>query len=119
MERYSKNERARLKAKERKVSSQLAAKMDENSDEDEDHIQIKKKDSRHKEKLTIKASKKDINKRSKQKTIHEASEEGEVSSEDKEFDDGLDEDLMGNEEDRDYLEGLTEKEREEVIIQNN
>ena len=97
----------------------MAAKMDENSDDDDDHIQVKKKDSRLKDKQTAKGGKKDTNKRSKQKTIHEASEEGEVSSEEKEFDDGLDEDLMGNEEDRDYLEGLTEKEREEVIIQNN
>ena len=103
-----------MKAKERKVSSQLAAKMDENSDDDEEQVQVKKKDSKSRDKQITKTGKKD--KKANQKTIHEASEEGEVSSEEKEFDDGLDEDLMGNEEDRDYLEGLTEKEREEVRI---
>ena len=88
--------------------------MDENSDDDEEQVQVKKKDRKSRDKQITKAGKKD--KKANQKTIHEASEEGEVSSEEKEFDDGLDEDLMGNEEDRDYLEGLTEKEREEVRI---
>ena len=88
--------------------------MDENSDDDEEQVQVKKKDSKSRDKQITKTGKKD--KKANQKTIHEASEEGEVSSEEKEFDDGLDEDLMGNEEDRDYLEGLTEKEREEVRI---
>ena len=88
--------------------------MDENSDDDEEQVQVKKKDHKSRDKQITKAGKKD--KKVNQKTIHEASEEGEVSSEEKEFDDGLDEDLMGNEEDRDYLEGLTEKEREEVRI---
>ena len=88
--------------------------MDENSDDDEEQVQVKKKDHKSRDKQITKAGKKD--KKANQKTIHEASEEGEVSSEEKEFDDGLDEDLMGNEEDRDYLEGLTEKEREEVRI---
>ena len=91
--------------------------MDENSDDDEEQVQVKKKDRKSRDKQITKAGKKD--KKANQKTIHEASEEGEVSSEEKEFDDGLDEDLMGNEEDRDYLEGLTEKEREEVRIFTN
>ena len=89
--------------------------MDENSD-DEEQVKVKKRDHKTREKQSTKTNKKDSNKRSNQKNLHEASEEGEVSSEEKEFDDGLDEDLMGNEEDRDYLEGLTEKEREEVRI---
>ena len=99
------------------MSSQLAAKMSDNSDEEEDRkINSRKKEQRLKEKQSVKGIKKDKNKKSNQKLTHEASEEGEVSSEEKEFDDGLDEDLMGNEEDRDYLEGLTEKEREEVLL---
>ena len=96
----------------------MASKMDENSDDDDEkkvHIVKKKEPNKSKEKINTKGSKKEsMNKRGKKKRVHEASEEGEVSSEEKEFDDGLDEDLMGNEEDRDYLEGLTEKEREEV-----
>ena len=91
--------------------------MDENSDEEEDKkvSRIKKEPHKPKEKINAKGSKKEsTSKKGNQKRVHEASDEGEVSSEDKEFDDGLDEDLMGNEEDRDYLEGLTEKEREEV-----
>ena len=88
--------------------------MDENSD-DEEEVQVKKRDPKTRDKQGTKSGRKDSNKKNL-KNMHEASEEGEVSSEEKEFDDGLDEDLMGNEEDRDYLEGLTEKEREEVRI---
>jgi len=47
-----------------------------------------------------------------------ASDEGEVSSDDeeKEFDDGLDDDLIGDDADRARLEELTEKEREEELF---
>eukprot|EP00096_Caligus_rogercresseyi_P006787 TRINITY_DN2363_c0_g1_i1.p1 TRINITY_DN2363_c0_g1~~TRINITY_DN2363_c0_g1_i1.p1 ORF type:complete len:727 (-),score=351.01 TRINITY_DN2363_c0_g1_i1:190-2370(-) len=53
---------------------------------------------------------------------HESSEEGELSEapseeeEDKEFDDGLDDDLIGDEEDRNKLENMTEREREEELF---
>merc|ERR1712141_905305 len=74
-------------------------------------------DFKSREKGNVRGSKKDSSSRkTKHAHIHEASEEGEVSSEDKEFDDGLDEDLMGNEEDRDYMDSLTEKEREEELF---
>merc|ERR1712212_917807 len=89
--------------------------MDENSD-DEEEVQVKKREPKTRDKQGTKSGKKESNKKTNQKNVHEASEEGEVSSEEKEFDDGLDEDLMGNEEDRDYLEGLTEKEREEELF---
>ena len=100
------------------MSSQLAAKMDDQNSDDEEQdkktVTIKKKDqSKVKEKTHTKNKKESSGKKIPRKA-YEASEEGEVSSEEKEFDDGLDEDLMGNEADRDYLEGLTEKEREEV-----
>ena len=68
--------------------------------------------------LKVKISPKRAGKRANQKKVKDETEEGEVSSDEKEFDDGLDEDLMGNEDDRDYLEGLTEKEREEVNYQD-
>ena len=48
-----------------------------------------------------------------------AAEEGEVSDSDSdigEFDDGLDDELMGDEEDRKRLEMMNEKEREEEIF---
>merc|ERR1712241_832835 len=48
-----------------------------------------------------------------------AAEEGEVSDSDSdigEFDDGLDDELMGDEEDRRKLEEMNEKEREEEIF---
>merc|ERR1711974_594449 len=47
-----------------------------------------------------------------------ASDEGAVSSDDeeKEFDDGLDDDLIGDDADRARLEELTEKEREEELF---
>ena len=103
------------------MSSQLAAKMDDENSEDEEQdkkaVSIKKKEpSKSKEKTHARSNKKEAMGKKTPRKVHEASEEGEVSSEDKEFDDGLDDDLMGNEEDRDYLEGLTEKEREEVSI---
>merc|ERR1712083_1068433 len=47
------------------------------------------------------------------------SEEGEISSNDsakEEFDDGLDEDLIGDSEDRARLEKMTEREREEELF---
>ena len=46
-------------------------------------------------------------------------EEGEVSdsSDADDFDDGLDDNLMGDEEDRLKLEAMTEKEREQVIYE--
>ena len=57
----------RLKAKERKVSSQLAAKMDDNSDEEEDQkTNFRKKDQRSKEKQSSKGMQKDANKKSNQ-----------------------------------------------------
>ena len=46
----------------------------------------------------------------------EESEDGEISSDDKEFDDGLDDDLIGDDADRARLEELTEKEREEELF---
>ena len=89
--------------------------MEDNSDDDDDKKPTpRRKEQKPKEKQNTKPVRRDPNKKANQKVAHAASEEGEVSSEEKEFDDGLDDDLMGNEEDRDYLEGLTEKEREEV-----
>ena len=89
--------------------------MEEDSDDEEADKLGEKHDFKSREKGNVRGSKKDSSSRkTKHAHIHEASEEGEVSSEDKEFDDGLDEDLMGNEEDRDYMDSLTEKQREEV-----
>lgn len=58
------------------------------------------------------------------KTQEEDKEEGQISSDSEsekssdnsEFDDGFGEDLMGNEEDRNYLEKLSEKERETELF---
>ena len=89
--------------------------MEEDSEDEEADKLGEKHDFKSREKGNVRGSKKDSSSRkTKHAHIHEASEEGEVSSEDKEFDDGLDEDLMGNEEDRDYMDSLTEKQREEV-----
>ncbi|TRY77906.1 hypothetical protein TCAL_08119 [Tigriopus californicus] len=43
-------------------------------------------------------------------------EEGEVSDSDKEFDDGLDDDLIGDDEDRALLAQMTEREREQELF---
>ena len=57
----------------------------------------------------------------KKKSKKQESEEGEISSEDnnsdmEEFDDGYDENLIGDDDDRAKLETMTEREREEILF---
>lgn len=74
-------------------------------------------DSESEEEKETKRKPKKIPKKGKKKK--DESEEGEISSNDEreeEFDDGLDEDLIGDSEDRARLEKMTEREREEELF---
>jgi len=74
-------------------------------------------DSEAEEEKETKRKPKKIPKKGKKKK--DESEEGEISSNDsakEEFDDGLDEDLIGDSEDRARLEKMTEREREEELF---
>merc|ERR1711936_532404 len=97
-----------LKASERKASKKLEdRKTDSDSEDDSTRAKEKKKHSETERTFQNQMlSKKEIN----------MNRSSEVSSWRDEFDDGLGEDLIGDDEDRERLESMTEKEREEEIF---
>ena len=87
-----------LKASERKASSKLqtANLSNDSESENEDNVPKEKPKKKKKEK--------------------EKKESDIVNSWRDEFDDGLDSDLIGDDDDRDALEEMTEKQREEELF---
>ncbi|XP_040573431.1 RNA polymerase-associated protein Rtf1 [Lepeophtheirus salmonis] len=127
----------RYKASERRVSNEMAERMSLssiNDDEEEEDVLVAPAEDIEPEELPPrKTGSKAVSKKKKEprnpplkkgrgrkaskKDEDSGSEEGEISEEEeKEFDDGLDEDLIGDEEDRNNLENLTEREREEELF---
>jgi len=88
-----------LKASERKPSSKLQSTLSNDSESEEE------------DKVTTKISKK-----SNKKEKGHSPKENIYNSWRDEFDDGLDSDLIGDDDDRDALEEMTEKQREEELF---
>ena len=87
-----------VKASDRKASTALLSKLSDSSDSEEEREAPQKKKQKSPEPEPVKPKKKET-----------------VENNDH-FDDGYDEDLIGDDEDRQWLEDLTEKEREEELF---
>lgn len=110
----SRREKKKLKASERKASSQLEAtsKLNEESDS-EDEEKKESNTDRNKTEVSSPVAGSISNKDEDKDTSIEAAKSCQLLDE---FDDGLDEDLMGDDDDRRMLGNMTEREREEELF---
>jgi len=103
----------RLSRKERSGLSRLGESLGLSSDSSEDEessskTQSESSSSNKRSKEAIRGSSKKSTKISEERNVHHAEQE--------EFDDGLDEDLIGDNEDRNMLENLSEMQREQELF---
>jgi RNA polymerase-associated protein RTF1 len=111
----------KVKIKDRKASKAMSDKIRESEEEEKDQEsdasdERPKRAGRKKQPSPVKGTKKKT--AAQRRKEQQEAEEGEVGSDDSkaEFDDGLDEDLIGDDADRKKLEKMTEREREEELF---